>query len=332
MMRDDDLLQRHTILCVDDDEEILQDLQRLLRHDGHDVLRATSGQAGLQLLAKHDVALIISNQTMPGMLGSRFLEESREVAPDAIRIMLTGHTDIDTAIHAINEGGIHRYLTKPWDDHQLRMTVLEHLRTYAAQQRTHDLLAQLQGKNEELERFNADLEMLVVERSKELFYRVRELEGRDRLARFMMTVHSLEETIDHLLTVVGETLEADHVEIHLQDSDDSRITWPAHAVPLDLEVTATLLDRARSQGKPATTHLDDAYLCAAPIVRDDEILAVIILSGKGNVDRAHEDGKILSGLALAAAVAIHEAREGYDVGGWSDVLDETLNRVDDLID
>ncbi|MBT6625739.1 MAG: response regulator [Gemmatimonadetes bacterium] len=332
MMRDQDPIQRRTILCVDDDDEILRELRQLLSQDGHDVLLATSGPQGLEILAKHDVALIISNQTMPGMVGSRFLEESREVAPDAIRIMLTGHTDSDTAIQAINEGGIHRYLTKPWDDRQLRMTVFEHLRTHAAQERTRDLLAQLQEKNQQLERFNADLEMLVVERSKELFYRVRELEGRDRLARFMMTVHSLEEPLDHLLSVVGETLEAQAVEIHLTDADPSRVTWPVHAVPLDSSVTTSLLDKARAQGKSVLTHMEDAYMCAAPILRDEEILAVIILSGSGNVDHAHEEVKILAGLALAAAVAIHEAREGYDVGGWRDALDDALSRVDDLID
>ncbi len=333
-MLEHDPIQRRTILCVDDDEDILRQLQQLLRRDGHDILLATSGQQGLELLAKHHVALIISNQTMPGMVGTRFLEESRQVEPDAIRIMLTGHKDVETAIQAINEGGIHRYLTKPWDDHQLRMTVSEHLRTYTAQLETDAALAQLKEKNEQLERFNEDLEMLVAERSEELFYRVRELEGRDRLARFMMTIHSLEETLDHVLSVVGEALEADQVEIHLTDTGTSpgRVTWPAHAVPFDQEATTELLSRARADGKTAVSHIDNTFLCAASIVRDDETLAVIILSGRGNVDHAHEDGKILSGLALAAAVAIHEAREGYDVGGWRDALDEALSRVDDLVD
>ena len=333
-MLEHDPIQRRTILCVDDDEDILRQLQQLLRRDGHDILLATSGQQGLELLAKHHVALIISNQTMPGMVGTRFLEESRQVEPDAIRIMLTGHTDVETAIQAINEGGIHRYLTKPWDDHQLCMTVSEHLRTYTAQLETDAALAQLKEKNEQLERFNEDLEMLVAERSEELFYRVRELEGRDRLARFMMTIHSLEETLDHVLSVVGEALEADQVEIHLTDTGTSprRVTWPAHAVPFDQEATTELLSRARADGKTAVSHIDNTFLCAASIVRDDETLAVIILSGRGSVDHAHEDGKILSGLALAAAVAIHEAREGYDVGGWRDALDEALSRVDDLVD
>ena len=86
-MLEHDPIQRRTILCVDDDEDILRQLQQLLRRDGHDILLATSGQQGLELLAKHHVALIISHQTMPGM-----------VEPEAIRNKLSGHTDVETAI------------------------------------------------------------------------------------------------------------------------------------------------------------------------------------------------------------------------------------------
>jgi len=281
------------------------------------------------------VALIVSNQTMPGMVGSRFLEESREVAPDAIRIMLTGHTDLETALQAINDGGIHRYLTKPWDDDQLRMTVQEHLRTHAAQMQTRDLLAQLREKNEQLERFNADLEMLVVERSKELFYRVRELEARDRLARFMMTVHSLEETLNHVVSVVGETLDAIQVEVQVTEADTAgtpRASWPAHAVPLDGEQIAPLVREAASKGTPVIQQEGNLYLCVSPVTRDGQTLAVVILSARGSAEHAEENAKILSGICLAAAFVIHEAQEGYDVGGWRDALDEALSRVDDLVD
>ena len=116
---------KHTLLIVDDEENILRALCRVFRRDGHRVLTATSGPEGLELLKKGPVSLIISDQRMPGMIGAEFLGQAKALSPHAIRIMLTGHSDIEAATRAINEGEIFRYLTKPWDDNQLRVTVRE---------------------------------------------------------------------------------------------------------------------------------------------------------------------------------------------------------------
>lgn len=114
---------KHTILCVDDEKDNVDALERLFRRD-YFVLKATSGADALDLLRAHpEVSLIISDQKMPQMEGVEFLSKSILSHPDAIRILLTGFTDIDSVIAAINSGQVYRYLTKPWDPVDLSNTV-----------------------------------------------------------------------------------------------------------------------------------------------------------------------------------------------------------------
>lgn len=105
---------KHSILCVDDEVDNVDALERLFRRK-YKVLKATSGEAGLKHLATGEVSVIISDQRMPGMSGVEFLAESIKTHPNTIRILLTGYTDIESVIAAINSGHIYRYVTKPWD-------------------------------------------------------------------------------------------------------------------------------------------------------------------------------------------------------------------------
>lgn len=113
---------RHTILCVDDEQHNLDALSRALRKE-YDILTALNGPAGLELLSSHEVSLIISDQRMPKMTGVEFLEKSSEFCPDIVRIILTGFTDVEDLIGAINTGRVYRYITKPWDPNDLKVTV-----------------------------------------------------------------------------------------------------------------------------------------------------------------------------------------------------------------
>ena len=105
---------KHSILCVDDEVDNVDALERLFRRK-YDVYKATSAADGLKILAKHPVTVIISDQRMPQKTGVEFLAESIKTHPNAIRILLTGYTDIESVIAAINAGQIYRYVTKPWD-------------------------------------------------------------------------------------------------------------------------------------------------------------------------------------------------------------------------
>lgn len=116
--------QRH-LLLVDDEESILQSLRRLLRRDGYQIHLATSGADGLAILEQHPIGVILSDQRMPVMTGSEFLSQVKARRPDTIRIILSGYTELNSITDAINQGAIYKFLTKPWDDEQLRAHLVE---------------------------------------------------------------------------------------------------------------------------------------------------------------------------------------------------------------
>ncbi len=120
----------HTVLCVDDEENILHSLKRLLRKEGYRLLTATSGTDGLRVLENNDVHLVVSDQRMPEMSGTEFLAKVKENYPDAIRIVLTGYTDVDSITESINKGHIYKFILKPWNDHNLKLEIKQGLEQY----------------------------------------------------------------------------------------------------------------------------------------------------------------------------------------------------------
>lgn len=125
----------HKILIVDDEAANLRLLERLFRRD-YQTVTATSGSEALELLQMHDVALIISDQRMPGMTGIEFLKRAFELRPHTVRIILTGYTDVNSLVEAINSGVVYKYVTKPWVNEDLQQTVaraIEHSATIKGQ-------------------------------------------------------------------------------------------------------------------------------------------------------------------------------------------------------
>lgn len=116
-------MARATILIVDDDEAVRGALARSLRRCDYRLLFASGAQEGLAALQREQVDVVVSDQMMPKMTGLAFLKMVRDRHPEVVRIMLTGYADMSTAIGAINEGEIYRFLTKPWDDVELQVTL-----------------------------------------------------------------------------------------------------------------------------------------------------------------------------------------------------------------
>ncbi|XLZ72234.1 HD domain-containing phosphohydrolase [Massilia sp. SR12] len=157
-----------TILCVDDEPNILSALRRLLRGKDYQVLTADSGTAGLELLAQQAVDLVMSDMRMPVMDGARFLAQVRERWPGTVRLLLTGYSDVQSIQDAINCGEIYRYITKPWDDSDLLLIVRHALERRALEQDKLRLEALTRQQNEELRLLNASLEQKVEERTRQL--------------------------------------------------------------------------------------------------------------------------------------------------------------------
>ena len=147
-----------TLLLVDDEPSILSSLQRLLRRDGYTILSTTSAEDALHILATQSVDVILSDQRMPGMSGVEFLRRVKENHPETIRIVLSGYTDLQFITDAINEGAIYKFLTKPWDDTQLRDQVREAFHTKRIADENLRLTEALQVANIELQALVADKE------------------------------------------------------------------------------------------------------------------------------------------------------------------------------
>lgn len=172
-----------TLLFVDDESSILSALRRLFRPHGYRILVAESGRAGLEVLENEPVDLVISDMRMPEMDGAQFLKEVCSRWPNVTRILLTGYADMTSTVAAINEGGIYRYISKPWDDNEILLVVREALERQRLIAENERLTALTQQQNETLKALNAGLEQKVAERTREVQQALNELKK-----TFMATV------------------------------------------------------------------------------------------------------------------------------------------------
>ena len=248
-----------SILIVDDDRNVIQALHRLLRQDGYEILTAENGEEALRLLRERDVSVIICDQRMPGMSGAQVLAEAVKLRPNTRRITLTGYTDLAAAQASINQGRVHHFMLKPWDDEALRELVRDHARTRANEienQRLHDLT---QRQREELERVNRTLEEQVRERTNALQRRNEELEELRK---------QLEQSLRDTVAVLAGVLEAYSPALGLhckRVAQTARILAQRMQVPdsmaRDIEFAAYLHDIGRVAGlAPESSGTPDAFL------------------------------------------------------------------------
>ena len=187
-----------TVLCVDDEANILSALRRVLRGTGLRILTAESGALGLAVLEVEPVDLVISDMRMPAMNGAEFLAEVLRRWPQVIRMLLTGYADIQSTIEAINRAHISRYLAKPWDDAELVQAVQDALAVKRLEREKSALNARVISQNQQLQELNASLEIRVRERTAELEMTMNELtEVHDRLKKgFLASIKVFSTLID----------------------------------------------------------------------------------------------------------------------------------------
>ncbi|AZF09327.1 Response regulator [Pseudomonas sp. R2-37-08W] len=158
---DEQLATKSAVLLVDDEESILNSLRRLLRSQPYEVVLATSGAQALEIMATRPIDLVMSDARMPGMDGATLLAEVHRLYPATGRILLTGYADLTTIVKAINDGQIHRYISKPWNDEELQLVLQQTLE--------HQRLERLaREQNDQLKALNATLEKRVTARTAEL--------------------------------------------------------------------------------------------------------------------------------------------------------------------
>ncbi len=149
----------HPILIVDDERDNLEALQRLVRNQ-YEVTTTTSPFDAVKLIQKNTYHVIISDQRMPEMSGVELLEKAKSVSPASIRILLTGYTDVDSIIGAINRGNIYRYIAKPWDPEDLRLTLRQADEAYLLRKELETKNKALSESNQELNKALQELKLL----------------------------------------------------------------------------------------------------------------------------------------------------------------------------
>jgi putative nucleotidyltransferase with HDIG domain len=181
----------HSVLFVDDEVNILKALQRLLRSEDMNVLCASRADEALGMLEQNEVQVVVSDQRMPEMHGVEFLSRVRERWPDVVRMMLTGYTEMDIAVEAINRGEIYRLITKPWNDDELRATIRQAFDTGDLKTEIKRLNQVTREQNFKLQDMNRNLEGKVRDRTKQLAAKHQELRN-----AYVQTIGALANAVD----------------------------------------------------------------------------------------------------------------------------------------
>ncbi len=147
---------KHCLLVVDDEPDLVQSVVDLLRFE-YRVLGATRATEGLKIMEREQVHIVMTDQRMPEMNGVEFLKCLRQTYPDAVRLLFTAYADIDAVTDAINQGNVYRYISKPWEPHELREVLRQAVEHHDLRAERKKLLLELQDKNRQLEDANLEL-------------------------------------------------------------------------------------------------------------------------------------------------------------------------------
>lgn len=183
---------KHSVLLVDDDIEILEMFQKLLRREPYEIELARSADEAFERLAKKRISVVVSDESMPGMNGTEFLARIQLEHPDIMRMMVTGHSSVDVAMRAINEGQVYRFLLKPVRASELGSAIRNALTEWDLrhasgasldrEQRREAALAQLESQWQGLTRVQRDDSgaIVVPEAGSDLEHALREAESQAR--------------------------------------------------------------------------------------------------------------------------------------------------------
>ncbi|MCH9674827.1 MAG: response regulator [Gammaproteobacteria bacterium] len=225
-----------TVLCVDDEPNVLSALKRTFRRCPYRVHTATSGDEGLKILERESVDVIISDMRMPAMNGSTFLTNAALRWPSTMRFVLTGYAEFEAAITAINNAGIYRYLSKPWNNHELRTAVSQALHQQHLEAERVRLEALTQAQNEELAALNQTLNQTV----------------RHRTEKLRQAVGLLERTNTRLKDSYRETVEVFVQLLKLRDDDAGthaqRVAYHARAIASQMGFVGDALEQVYLAG------------------------------------------------------------------------------------
>ena len=145
-------MEKYRLLLVDDEPAILRSLARLFRDNQVDLLFANSGEEALDIIKDNSVEVLVTDNLMPGMTGVELLRRVKDVSPDTVRIVLSGHSEMEAVLRAVNEGEAFRFVLKPWNDIDLKVTVNLALAHYKLTHDNRQLIRELREKSRLLDK------------------------------------------------------------------------------------------------------------------------------------------------------------------------------------
>ncbi len=339
----------HALLIVDDDPLFL-DRCKLLFNDSPYELHCI--QSPLKALAqiKDGLAPIVAvvGQDMAEVTGPQFLVQLKEMQPQCQSIMVAGGCDRGLITQAINQGGLFRYYPKDVADEVLKRGVVDAIAHYVSRKQSIDIAKRVVEANEKLEDMTSGLQDQVksdtkklqqsldenVQLTRTLKRTVRELEGRDRVLRHLLTIHKLEDTLQTILEVIEDVLAINRGVIYVADEKGQlapRCTLPRDSS--ELSKPSKLAEQALVSGQMEVDCESDSQqsATAVPICKGDTVLGVIEVvwdktdtKSKCGDPEFLEDCQTIYIFTIHAAIAISDHNISNDKSGWSKTIDDVL--------
>ena len=210
-----------TVLFVDDEPNILRAIKRALFTLDINLLLAESGAKALELLSSQDVHVVISDMKMPQMSGAELLEQVALRYPDTFRVVLTGYADIESTIKAVNQGKIHRYLQKPWDNQELIRVIEEGLERVKLKAENLRLQHLTRLQNKKLKEINTSLETMVQKRTRQIKAALNKIEKHNlAMEQVLFNVISINPNIDGKFAIEVSELATKLAKMAKLDKDE----------------------------------------------------------------------------------------------------------------
>lgn len=262
--------ETYNVLYVDDEENNLNSFRAALRRD-YNIFTARSGEEGMEILSRNDIHVVVTDQRMPHMTGVQFLQHI-PVDQDNIRIILTGFSDIESIIEAINTGKVYRYIKKPWDKQELKITIDNAIETIMLRRNNKKLIYELQASNEQLE-------VKVQQRTREIEQQKKIIETAKSQSDSLL-LNILPDEIAEELKKFGRSYARKHDEVSVLFSDIKGFSSIAETLPpvklvtqLD-EVFGAFDNIIAKYDMEKIKTIGDAYMCACGLPLSDDENAV----------------------------------------------------------
>jgi len=283
----------NTLLIVDDEQNVLKSLKRLLLDADYKILTAESGEEGLKAFDENEINVVISDYRMPGMNGVEFLRKVKEKSPDTLRLILSGYADAVAIVEAINEGQVYRFITKPWNDQELLTTIMNTFDQYSLLKENEALNGELQQRNLKLQELTKSLEEKVLRRTHDLEVKNNALKMAQNILNYLP------------VGVLG--VDSDFTIVYMNEALNGFLKGKNFGLGMDIREVfkdgeCALVEKALKSQKQvgnSPSHINDINMIWSPLPGHGGAIGVFIT---GHVGKAHANKKNQNNLVGAGDV------------------------------